>query len=97
MEAFDRYTYNLPIAFQFYREEKNGLEAKRKKIDAEIERIVQQKKEVNELEAELKKREEIVMKKEMLLSEKYGLEMKKLRSSQMLNKVSIKFYYEISL
>jgi len=67
-------------------EEKNDLEAKRKKIDAEIERIVQQKKEVNELEAELQKREEIVMKKEMLLSEKYGLEMKKLRSSQMLNK-----------
>ena len=37
------------------------------------------------------------MKKEMLLSEKYGLEMKKLRSSQMLNKVSIKFYYKVSL
>ena len=70
-----------------FREERNELEEKRKDIDTEIEKIVQQKQEINEIEVELKRREEIIMKKEMLLNEKYELEMKKMRSSQILSKV----------
>ena len=62
---------------------------KKRKIDGEIEKIIQQKREISDLEAELKKREEIVMKKELLLTEKYELEMKKLRSSQILSKVKV--------
>lgn len=79
--------------FAIFRDEKNDLEIKKMKIDAEIERIVQQKQQIVELESELKRREEIIMKKETLLNEKYELEMKKLRSSQILSKVNSKINF----
>lgn len=49
-----------------------------------MERILQQYQQVAELEEDLKKREAIVAKKEVLLQEKSHLEIKKLRSSQVI-------------
>ncbi|XP_078332438.1 kinesin-like protein KIF27 isoform X4 [Crassostrea virginica] len=62
------------------------LEEQRKWLDHEVEKVVEQRRQVEELEEMVKKREEIVSKKEAILSEKSELEMKKLRSSQVINK-----------
>lgn len=51
-----------------------------------MERILQQHQQLAELEEDLKKREAIVAKKEALLQEKSHLEIKKLRSSQVIKK-----------
>ncbi|KAM7024360.1 kinesin-like protein KIF27 isoform 2-T5 [Acridotheres tristis] len=66
------------------------LEQQKKWLDEEMERILQQHQQLAELEEDLKKREAIVAKKEALLQEKSHLEIKKLRSSQALNKDSMK-------
>ncbi|XP_064258916.1 kinesin-like protein KIF27 [Passer domesticus] len=66
------------------------LEEQKKWLDEEMERILQQHQQLAELEEDLKKREAIVAKKEALLQEKSYLEIKKLRSSQALNKDSMK-------
>ncbi|XP_053788647.1 kinesin-like protein KIF27 [Vidua chalybeata] len=66
------------------------LEEQKKWLDEEMERILQQHQQLAELEEDLKKREAIVAKKEALLQEKCYLEIKKLRSSQALNKDSMK-------
>ncbi|XP_009960000.1 PREDICTED: kinesin-like protein KIF27, partial [Leptosomus discolor] len=66
------------------------LEEQKKWLDEEMERILQQHQQLAELEEDLKKREAIVAKKEALLQEKSQLEIKKLRSSQALNKDSMK-------
>ncbi|NXC41500.1 KIF27 protein, partial [Penelope pileata] len=58
------------------------LEERKKWLDEEMERILQQHQQLAELEDDLKKREAIVAKKEALLQEKSHLEIKKLRSSQ---------------
>ncbi|NWU89485.1 KIF27 protein, partial [Upupa epops] len=58
------------------------LEEKKKWLDEEIERVLQQYQQLTQLEEDLKKREAIVAKKEALLREKSHLEIKKLRSSQ---------------
>lgn len=47
-----------------------------------MERILQQHQQLAELEEDLRKREAIVAKKDMLLQEKSRLDIKKLRSSQ---------------
>ncbi|XP_014724576.1 PREDICTED: kinesin-like protein KIF27 isoform X3 [Sturnus vulgaris] len=65
------------------------LEQQKKWLDEEMERILQQHQQLAELEEDLKKREAIVAKKEALLQEKSHLEIKKLRSSQALNKDSM--------
>lgn len=44
--------------------------------------MLEQRRDLEELEGELTKREEILAKKEALLQEKSGLETKRLRSSQ---------------
>lgn len=49
-----------------------------------MERILQQHRQLAELEEDLKKREAIVAKKEALLQEKSHLEIRKLRSSQVI-------------
>lgn len=49
-----------------------------------MERTLQQHQQLAELEEDLKKREAIVAKKEALLQEKNHLEIKKLRSSQVI-------------
>ncbi|XP_061874089.1 kinesin-like protein KIF27 isoform X2 [Colius striatus] len=65
------------------------LEEKKRWLDEEMERILQQHQQLAELEEDLKKREVIIAKKEALLQEKSQLEIKKLRSSQALNKDSM--------
>ncbi|XP_057252476.1 kinesin-like protein KIF27 [Pezoporus wallicus] len=73
------------------------LEEQKKCLDEEIERILQQHQQLAELEEDLKKREAIVAKKEALLQEKSHLEIKKLRSSQALNKDSMKLSTRLSM
>lgn len=48
----------------------------------EMDKVLEQRRALDELEDELRKREAIVAKKEALLQEKNGLESKRLRSSQ---------------
>lgn len=60
------------------------LEEKKKWLDEELEKILQQRQELANLEEDLKRRETIISKKEMLMQEKSHLEIKKLRSSQVL-------------
>jgi len=52
-------------------------------VEQEMERIVQEKREMEVFKEELVKREELVKKKELLLKEKNELQLRKLRSSQM--------------
>ncbi|XP_048147119.1 kinesin-like protein KIF27 isoform X2 [Corvus hawaiiensis] len=66
-------------------------------LDEEMERILQQHQQLAELEEDLKKREAIVAKKEVLLQEKSQLEIKKMRSSQALNKDSMKLSTRLSM
>lgn len=47
-----------------------------------MEKVLEQRRGLEELEGELTKREEILAKKEALLQERSGLETKRLRSSQ---------------
>ncbi|XP_059513006.1 kinesin-like protein KIF27 isoform X2 [Myotis daubentonii] len=58
------------------------LDEQKKWLDEEVEKVLNQRQELEELEEDLKKREAIVSKKEALLQEKSCLENKKLRSSQ---------------
>lgn len=60
------------------------LEEKKKCLDEEIEKILHQHQELAALEEDLKRREAIILKKETLMQEKSHLEIKKLRSSQVL-------------
>ncbi|XP_019466432.1 kinesin-like protein KIF27 isoform X2 [Meleagris gallopavo] len=73
------------------------LEEQKKWLDEEMERILQQHRQLAELEEDLKKREAIVAKKEALLQEKSHLEIRKLRSSQALNKDSLKLSSRLSM
>ncbi|XP_059780516.1 kinesin-like protein KIF27 isoform X2 [Balaenoptera ricei] len=66
------------------------LDEQKKWLDEEVEKVLNQRQELEELEEDLKKREAIVCKKEALLQEKSHLEDKKLRSSQALNTDSLK-------
>lgn len=58
------------------------MDEQKKWLDEEVEKVLNQRQELEQLEEELKKREAIVSKKEALLQEKSHLENKKLRSSQ---------------
>lgn len=58
------------------------MDEQKKWLDEEVEKVLNQRQELEELEEDLKKREAIVSKKEALLQEKSYLENKKLRSSQ---------------
>ncbi|KAM9700716.1 kinesin-like protein KIF27 isoform 2-T5 [Dama dama] len=73
------------------------LDKQKKWLDEEIEKVLNQRQELEELEEDLKKREAIVSKKEALLQEKSHLESKKLRSSQALNTDSLKISTRLSL
>ncbi|XP_074851277.1 kinesin-like protein KIF27 [Carettochelys insculpta] len=72
-------------------------EEQRKWLDDELEKVLHQRQELEELEEDLKKREAIINKKEALLQEKRHLEIKKLRSSQALNKDSLKLSTRLSM
>ncbi|XP_030323142.1 kinesin-like protein KIF27 [Calypte anna] len=73
------------------------LEEQKKWLDEEIERILKHRQQLAGLEEDLKKREAIVAKREALLQEKSHLEIKKLRSSQALNKDSMKLSTRLSM
>ncbi|XP_076451061.1 kinesin-like protein KIF27 [Babylonia areolata] len=67
-------------------EEQDRMEEQRRHLDAEVERVLQERQKMLELQEELRKREAIVAKKEAMLAEKSELEIKKMRSSTLLNK-----------
>lgn len=58
------------------------IEEQKKWLDQEMEKVLQQRRALEELGEELRKREAILAKKEALVQEKTGLESKRLRSSQ---------------
>lgn len=60
------------------------IEEQKRWLDEEMERVLEQRRGLEDLEGELTKREEILAKKEALLQERSGLETKRLRSSQVL-------------
>ncbi|XP_054467688.1 kinesin-like protein kif7 [Anoplopoma fimbria] len=66
-------------------EEQQKIEEQKRWLDEEMERVLDQRKELEDLEGELTKREQILAKKEALLQERSGLETKRLRSSQALS------------
>lgn len=68
-------------------DEDRELEKKREWLDREIENLLQQKQKMENLQVDLKNREEILKQKEYMLTERKSLEMKKLRSSQIISKV----------
>ncbi|XP_045154563.1 kinesin-like protein KIF27 isoform X2 [Echinops telfairi] len=73
------------------------FDEKKKWLDEEVEKVLNQRQELEELEEDLKKREAIVSKKEALLQEKSLLENKKLRSSQALTTDSLKITTRLNL
>ncbi len=58
------------------------IEEQKRWLDEEMEKVLEQRRGLEDLEGELTKREQILAKKEALLMERSGLESKKLRSSQ---------------
>ncbi|CAF5172586.1 unnamed protein product, partial [Rotaria magnacalcarata] len=56
-------------------------------IEADMEKLVIERKELETLRDDISKREELIQKRESLLNERTELETKKLRTSQVLNKV----------
>ncbi|XP_004852822.1 kinesin-like protein KIF7 [Heterocephalus glaber] len=66
-------------------EQQQKIEEQKKWLDQEMEKVLQQRRALEELGEELHKREVILAKKEALRQEKTGLESKRLRSSQALN------------
>uniref|UniRef100_A0A670JST1 Kinesin family member 27 n=1 Tax=Podarcis muralis TaxID=64176 RepID=A0A670JST1_PODMU len=73
------------------------LEEKKKWLDEELEKVLHQRQELKNLEEDLKRREAIISKKEVLTQEKSHLEIKKLRSSQALNKDSLRLSTRLSM
>ncbi|XP_062868828.1 kinesin-like protein kif7 isoform X2 [Trichomycterus rosablanca] len=67
-------------------EEQQKIEEQKRWLDEEMEKVLEQRKGLEDLEGELTKREEILAKKEALLQERSGLETKRLQSSQALSK-----------
>ncbi|XP_071424706.1 kinesin-like protein KIF7 isoform X2 [Pithys albifrons albifrons] len=65
-------------------EQQQKIEEQKKWLDMEMDKVLEQRRALDELEDELRKREAIVAKKEALLQEKNGLESKRLRSTQAL-------------
>lgn len=60
------------------------IEEQKRWLDEEMERVLEQRRGLEDLEGELTKREEILAKKEAILQERSGLETKRLRSSQVI-------------
>ncbi|KAI5757744.1 KIF27 [Gulo gulo luscus] len=73
------------------------LDERKKWLDEEVEKVLNQRQELEQLEEDLRKREAIVCKKEALLQEKSHLENKKLRSSQVLSTDSLKISTRLNL
>lgn len=82
MSAISYYIY-----YFVFSDEQAKLEQRRQWLDNEVEKVLKRKEAMEALAEELKKREAIVLNKEAMLAEKSELEIKKLRSSQILSKV----------
>ena len=80
-----------------FSDEQAKLEQRRQWLDSEVEKVLTRKEAMEALEEELKKREAIIANKEAMLTEKSELEMKKLRSSQVLTKVQNEHRSKLSL
>ncbi|XP_043939621.1 kinesin-like protein KIF27 [Protopterus annectens] len=78
-------------------DELQRIEEQRKWLDEEVEKVLQQRQTLAELEEDLKKREEAITKKETLLQEKSHFEIKKLRSSQALSRDILKLSHQLSV
>uniref|UniRef100_A0A8C5M8W9 Kinesin family member 7 n=1 Tax=Leptobrachium leishanense TaxID=445787 RepID=A0A8C5M8W9_9ANUR len=66
-------------------EQQQKIEEQKKWLDSESDKVLEQRRALDDLEEELNKREGILFKKEALLQEKNDLESKRLRSSQALS------------
>lgn len=90
MQDFMNLSSNIPSWFLhfslslIFSEQK--IEEQKRWLDEEMERVLEQRRGLEDLEGELTKREEILAKKEALLQERSGLETKRLRSSQVITK-----------
>ena len=85
------------LLFVFFpSDEQVKLEQRRQWLDNEVEKVLKRKQAMEALEEELKKRETIIRNREAMLAEKSELEMKKLRSSQVLTKVGYFFAIVLS-
>jgi len=56
-------------------------------FEVEMEKLVLERKDLEIIRDDIKKREELIQKRELLLNERTELEAKKMRTSQVLNKV----------
>jgi hypothetical protein len=56
-------------------------------FEVEMEKLVSERKDLETIRDDIKKREELIQKRELLLNERTELEAKKMRTSQVLNKV----------
>lgn len=72
----------VAVCMHIYASSLQKIEEQKKWLDMEMDKVLEQRRALDELEDELRKREAIVAKKEALLQEKNGLESKRLRSSQ---------------
>ena len=86
-------TFLLTACLLFFSpsDEQVKLEQRRQWLDNEVEKVLKRKQAMEALEEELKKRETIIRNREAMLAEKSELEMKKLRSSQVITKVAYFF------
>ncbi|XP_036211615.1 kinesin-like protein KIF7 isoform X1 [Myotis myotis] len=82
--AFQRKRRSGSSGSVFTLEQQQKIEEQKKWLDQEMEKVLQQRRALEELGEELRKREAILAKKEALVQEKTGLESKRLRSSQAL-------------
>ncbi|CAI9730583.1 KIF27 isoform X1 [Octopus vulgaris] len=64
----------------------DSMEEKKRQLDLEVEKILDQRQQLEELQKELQRKEDIISNREAMLVEKSELEIKKLRSSQIMNK-----------
>ncbi|KAM4878097.1 kinesin-like protein KIF27 [Thomomys bottae] len=94
LKAQDLHTYHLQTYKGSFEQK---LDEQKKWLDEEVEKVLNQRQELEQLEEDLKKREAIVSKKEALLQEKSHLESKKLRSSQALSTDSLKISTRLNL
>nr|XP_036271499.1 LOW QUALITY PROTEIN: kinesin-like protein KIF7 [Pipistrellus kuhlii] len=82
--AFQRKRRSGSSGSVFSLEQQQKVEEQKRWLDQEMEKVLQQRRALEELGEELRKREAILAKKEALVQEKTGLESKRLRSSQAL-------------
>lgn len=80
--VFDFFFFACCVMLDLMTPFEQKIEEQKRWLDEEMERVLEQRRGLEELEGELTKREEILAKKEALLQERSSLETKRLRSSQ---------------